>query len=191
MMASSPQLKLSNMLLLSISTLLFTLFQPIQASNGDNNDEGITRPFLTRDLEVAGVKLPVTPMTLIIGTISFYILFSNLTKESSATASHILLDDASDASRKKLEKMKAEIKNDPAKFASYAAKHSTCPSGKSGSPNGSLGKFKLGMMVPPFDKAVFSPKNKVGEVLGPIQTQFGWHLILIHSRDEQRQLIAE
>ena len=85
--------------------------------------------------------------------------------------------------------MKKEIGNDKAKFAKYAAEHSVCPSGKSS--GGSLGKFRLGSMVPPFDKVVFSPKNKIGEVLGPVQTQFGWHLILVHERDEQRSLVIE
>lgn len=85
--------------------------------------------------------------------------------------------------------MKKEIGNDKAKFAKYAAEHSKCPSGKGN--GGSLGKFNIGNMVPPFDKAVFSPKNEVGVVIGPVQTQFGWHLILVHERDEQRQLIVE
>jgi parvulin-like peptidyl-prolyl isomerase len=31
----------------------------------------------------------------------------------------------------------------------------------------------------------------VGVVIGPLQTQFGWHLILIQERDEQRQLVIE
>jgi len=85
--------------------------------------------------------------------------------------------------------MKKEIDNDPVKFGECAAKYSVCPSGKTA--NGSLGKFKLGAMVPPFDKAVFSLKSKVGTVIGPVQTQFGWHLIYIHSKDEQRSLVVE
>ena len=60
--------------------------------------------------------------------------------------------------------MKKEIGNDKAKFAKYAAEHSVCPSGKSS--GGSLGKFKMGTMVPPFDNVVFTPSNKVGEELG-------------------------
>ena len=153
------------------------------------DDDTIERPFLTRDLVVFGIRTPITPMTIIIMTLSGYILFSSLTKPSTATASHILLDDSSDATKEKLDKMKKEIGNDKAKFAKYAAEHSVCPSGKSS--GGSLGKFRLGSMVPPFDKVVFSPKNKIGEVLGPVQTQFGWHLILVHERDEQRSLVIE
>jgi len=112
-----------------------------------------------------------------------------MTKQSSAVASHILLDDHSDAAKEKLEKLKKEIGNDKAKFAKLAAEHSTCPSGKSA--GGSLGKFNMGAMVPPFDKVVFALKTRVGEVLGPVETQFGWHLILVHERDEQRQLVTE
>ena len=37
-------------------------------------------------------------------------------------------------------------------------------------------------MVPPFDKVVFDPNTKVKTVLGPVQTQFGWHLIYIEDR---------
>lgn len=155
----------------------------------EDSSEGIERPFLTRDLVMFGFRTPFTPVTIIIVVVSGYILFSNLTKASSATASHILLDDSSDATKEKLIKMKKEIGNDKAKFAKYAAEHSTCPSGKSS--GGSLGKFRMGAMVPPFDKAVFTPKNKVGEVLGPVQTQFGWHLILLVERDEQRSLIMD
>ena len=62
-------------------------------------------------------------------------------------------------------------------FAAIAGKHSKCPSGKKG---GDLGEFSPGMMVKEFDKVVFS--GKIGDVYGPVQTQFGFHLIEIISR---------
>lgn len=62
-------------------------------------------------------------------------------------------------------------------FDLIAEQHSKCPSGKKG---GDLGEFKPGMMVKEFDKVVFS--GNVGEVYGPVQTQFGYHLIEIMSR---------
>jgi peptidyl-prolyl cis-trans isomerase C len=37
------------------------------------------------------------------------------------------------------------------------------------------------MMVPEFDKVVFS--GEVGKVYGPVQTQFGYHLVEITSRE--------
>jgi peptidyl-prolyl cis-trans isomerase C len=146
------------------------------------------RSFLLRDVEIGSFKLPITPVTIIIFTISALILYKTFTKQSSAVASHILLEGSSDEVKEKMTKMKQEIDNDAKKFAAYAEKFSKCPSGKSG---GNLGKFNMGAMAPPFDKAIFSLKSKVGEVIGPVQTQFGYHLILIHERDEQRQLVME
>lgn len=64
-----------------------------------------------------------------------------------------------------------------ADFAEVAKEHSTCPSGKSG---GGLGTFGPGQMVKEFDDVVFSAD--LGAVHGPIQTQFGYHLIEITSR---------
>ena len=63
-------------------------------------------------------------------------------------------------------------------FAEMAKEHSQCPSGKQG---GDLGGFSQGQMVPEFDKVVFN--DEIGKVHGPVQTQFGFHLIEITSRD--------
>jgi peptidyl-prolyl cis-trans isomerase C len=68
--------------------------------------------------------------------------------------------------------------NEGADFAEVAKSYSKCPSGQKG---GDLGEFGPGMMVKEFDKVVFS--GNVGEVYGPVQTQFGYHLIEIISRD--------
>jgi peptidyl-prolyl cis-trans isomerase C len=64
-----------------------------------------------------------------------------------------------------------------ADFAVVARDNSTCPSGKQG---GALGEFGPGQMVREFDEVVFS--GEVGKVLGPVKTQFGYHLIEITSR---------
>jgi peptidyl-prolyl cis-trans isomerase C len=37
-------------------------------------------------------------------------------------------------------------------------------------------------MVRPFDTAVWS--MPVGEVSDPVRTEFGWHLIWVHEKDE-------
>ena len=88
-----------------------------------------------------------------------------------ATAKHILVD-----SETKCNELKTEIENG-ASFDELAKQHSSCPSGAKG---GDLGKFGPGQMVPEFDKAIFS--GDVGVVYGPVQTQFGYHLIEITGR---------
>ncbi len=64
-------------------------------------------------------------------------------------------------------------------FAEVAKQYSKCPSGKQG---GALGEFSPGQMVREFDEVVFS--GEVGKVLGPVKTQFGYHLIEITKRTE-------
>jgi peptidyl-prolyl cis-trans isomerase C len=66
-----------------------------------------------------------------------------------------------------------------ADFAELAQAHSQCPSGKKG---GDLGEFHPGQMVREFDDVVF--KEEVGTVHGPVQTQFGFHLIEVTNRAE-------
>ncbi|MFA5332725.1 MAG: peptidylprolyl isomerase [Methanoregula sp.] len=85
-----------------------------------------------------------------------------------ARASHILVKTEDEATRimKRL--------NDGEDFAAVAKRFSGCPSGKSG---GDLGWFGKGMMVPEFEKAAF--ENDVGKLIGPIKTQFGWHVIKV------------
>jgi len=88
-----------------------------------------------------------------------------------ARARHILV-----ASEEKCNELKTEISNG-ADFADIAKTNSTCPSGSQG---GDLGEFGPGMMVPEFDKVVFSAP--INEVQGPVKTQFGYHLLEVTSR---------
>ena len=57
-------------------------------------------------------------------------------------------------------------------FEELAKAHSQCPSGKSG---GGLGDFGRGEMVKEFEDAAFAAS--VGEVVGPVKTRFGYHII--------------
>ena len=88
-----------------------------------------------------------------------------------AKARHILVADEQAA-----QDLKTRIEAG-ADFAAMAREHSQCPSRAQG---GDLGEFGPGQMVPEFDKVVFSAE--VGRVQGPVQTQFGYHLIEITSR---------
>jgi peptidyl-prolyl cis-trans isomerase C len=84
-------------------------------------------------------------------------------------AAHILV-----ATQEEADKLKADL----AAGADFAelAKTSSTDTG-SGANGGDLGWFGPGMMVKPFEDAVIAAK--VGEVAGPVQSDFGWHLILV------------
>ena len=88
-----------------------------------------------------------------------------------ARARHILVN-----TKEACESLKDQIENG-ADFASLAKEHSQCPSGKQG---GDLGEFSQGQMVKEFDDVIFS--EELGQVHGPVQTQFGYHLIEIIDR---------
>ncbi|HOI18191.1 MAG TPA: peptidylprolyl isomerase [Geobacteraceae bacterium] len=90
-----------------------------------------------------------------------------------ASARHILV-----ASEEQCNNLKAQIEGG-ADFAAVAKEHSLCPSKRDG---GALGTFSPGQMVREFDQVVFT--GEIGKVLGPVKTQFGYHLIEITSRTE-------
>ena len=90
---------------------------------------------------------------------------------ASASARHILVD-----SEDKCLELKAEIEGGT-DFADVARQHSSCPSGRQG---GELGTFGPGQMVKEFDEVVFS--GELNTVLGPVQTQFGYHLLEVTER---------
>jgi len=92
-------------------------------------------------------------------------------------ASHILIafGDDKNASKAKAEEILARIKADPTTFAKEAQEHSVDPG--SAAHGGDLGFFGRGMMVPPFEKAVF--EAKAGDIVGPVESDFGWHLIKV------------
>ena len=87
-------------------------------------------------------------------------------------ASHILVKTEEEAN-----KLYEEIKAGK-DFAEAAEEVSLCPSGRAG---GDLGYFGKGMMVKPFEDAAFA-LNK-GELSKPVETQFGWHLILLTDKN--------
>lgn len=95
-------------------------------------------------------------------------------------ASHILIktdagmkDAERAAAKAKAEKLFSDLKAAPAKFGELARQHSQDPGSAAG--GGDLGSFTREMMVKPFADAVFS--MRVGELRGPVESDFGYHLI--------------
>lgn len=101
-------------------------------------------------------------------------------------ASHILLtfdaaakekDKNKEALKQRAESLLATIKADPARFAELAKKESADPgSAKQG---GDLGFFARGMMVKPFEEAVFALKEK--EISAVVESEFGFHIIQLNA----------
>ena len=90
--------------------------------------------------------------------------------EEQRRASHILVKTKEEA-----DKLAAELRKAPARFAELAKKHSQDPG--SAEKGGDLGLFGRGMMVPAFEEAAF--RQKEGEIGNPVQSDFGWHVIRV------------
>ena len=99
--------------------------------------------------------------------------YSSPPEGKKATARHILVKSEEDV-KTVLDQLEAG-----AGFSNVAQEFSTCPSRSQG---GSLGSFSPGTMVAEFDKVIFDPETQLGEVVGPVQTQFGYHLIVVDKR---------
>lgn len=95
--------------------------------------------------------------------------FKDAVAQTEYNAAHILV-----ATKEEADKLKADLAGG-ADFAELAKANSTDTG--SGANGGDLGWFGLGMMVKPFEDAVVAAK--VGEVTGPVQSEFGFHLILV------------
>ncbi len=97
-------------------------------------------------------------------------------------ARHILITTPPNASaeqkakaRARAAEMLAQAQQAPKRFAELAKENSEDPG--SAAEGGDLGFFARGRMVKPFDDAVFALKQ--GEIAGPIETQYGYHVILL------------
>jgi len=89
--------------------------------------------------------------------------------EEQRRASHILVK-----SREEADKIAAEVKKNPARFAELAKKNSQDPG--SAEKGGDLGWFGRGMMVKPFEDEVFRLKQND---TGVVQSEFGFHVVRV------------
>ena len=96
-------------------------------------------------------------------------------------ARHILLEDKAAAKA-----VIAEL-DGGAHFAELAKERSTGPSGANG---GDLGYFTAEMMVPDFSEAAFELEPGSYSKT-PVETQFGWHVILVEDQRDTKQPTLE
>ena len=108
--------------------------------------------------------------------------YANAPATKEYSAQHILVE-----SEEKANELKAQIEGG-ADFGEVAKANSTDTG--SAVNGGDLGWFGMGMMVAPFEEAVVAATP--GTVAGPVQTDFGWHLIRVNeTRDAVKPTIDE
>jgi peptidyl-prolyl cis-trans isomerase D len=139
--------------------------------------EKIRAEYLTLTVDAALSGIAVTDKEIS----DFYQMnAARLGQPEQRSASHVLIavDKGADAATKarardKAIALTAELQKAPTRFAEVARKESQDPG--SAAQNGSLGSFARGAMVKPFVDAVFSMKT--GEIRGPVESEFGFHII--------------
>lgn len=131
--------------------------------------------FTVASVDVSRMNLITAGLALFISVVFW---FWNIRKSDSDGRScvlrHILTEKEEDAKKAKQKIQAGE------EFSEVAKACSLCPSGKEG---GQLGCRSAGSMSEALEKVCFDPAAKVGELLGPIQTQYGFHLVIIDSRE--------
>eukprot|EP00928_Gymnodinium_smaydae_P004899 TRINITY_DN11678_c0_g8_i1.p1 TRINITY_DN11678_c0_g8~~TRINITY_DN11678_c0_g8_i1.p1 ORF type:complete len:604 (-),score=114.23 TRINITY_DN11678_c0_g8_i1:126-1883(-) len=126
--------------------------------------------------EVGGVQ--VTTLTILLVTLSIVgsVLFYGSTPPEESVrckVRHILVKD-----KEGILKAKARIEAGE-DFEDVCKECSSCPSAKEG---GDLGVRVPGAMDPAVEKACFDPKTKIGSVVGPVESKFGFHLLIVDER---------
>jgi parvulin-like peptidyl-prolyl isomerase len=102
--------------------------------------------------------------------------------EEQISASHILVN-SSDEAKDIINKL-----DEDEDFSELAKEYSIGPSGPSG---GDLGSFGRGAMVPEFENAAFSLQNINDYTKEPIQTQFGYHVIMLTGKQDPQTVSFE
>jgi peptidyl-prolyl cis-trans isomerase C len=130
------------------------------------NLENSRREYLSNSALYAVVTAAVTDEAL---QAAYDARFQDASPQKEFSAAHILVDDEAKAIE-----LKQELDNG-ADFAELAKANSTDTG--SGAQGGNLGWFGLGAMVKPFEDAVVAAE--IGKVVGPVKSDFGYHLILV------------
>ncbi len=107
------------------------------------------------------------------------------TRPEEVRASHILVsmeERTDDEALALAEQIMSDLEADPERFEALVEEHSDDPSAERN--NGNLGFFSRGRMAKPFEEAAFGLEEP-GELVGPVKTQFGYHIIRLEDRRAQ------
>lgn len=102
-------------------------------------------------------------------------------KGATVSAKHILVE-TEEACKDVLTQIESGAKT----FEDAAKEYSTCPSKERG---GDLGEFGRGQMVKEFEDAAF--EAEVGQIVGPVKTQFGAHLIKVEKKQNSSKAVFD
>lgn len=159
--------------------------QKFRENNGEISDFKLAKDLpiqLAPYITTLGVQQVVGPIQTSEGVFFIRLEEKRQGQNEVVKASHILIGfgmnkDSALASAKEI-LAKAKKGED---FAELARKFSEDKG--SGMNGGDLGYFGKGMMVKPFEEAAF--KAKVGEVVGPVESQFGYHIIKVFDKKSE------
>lgn len=177
------------------SALSGTNFLTLVANRSEKPDSGSwfkhgeLSPAIEGGLFTSKVGSVVGPITEFDGYHLLKILDERKGSSEFVRASHILIQvpvSADSVQAKALAAEVARLAKSGHDFAALAAKYSKDPS--NAQKGGDLGWFGKGRMVPQFEAACF--KAKVGEVVGPVRTPFGLHIIKVTGKDGRELKVA-
>lgn len=143
--------------------------------------EQVRAEFVEVSAETLAAQVPVSP-DAVKASYDEQMKVGKWGQKEERKASHILISAAATASEadKKAAQAKAQaiadaVRKNPKTFADVAKKESQDPG--SAVQGGDLGFFSRGAMVKPFEDAAFAAKK--GDIIGPVQSDFGYHVILV------------
>jgi len=173
--------------------LRMKMLAQIGYKDGLQNDPTVQQQLaLMRDNLVANAQLGKIDKSINLSDAELKAVYDANKKDyEQVKASHILIafkgSPAAQQGKPELTEEQAKAKADDlrkqlaagAKFEDLAKKESDDTG--SGTNGGELGSFGHGQMVPEFEKAAF--EAKAGDIVGPVRTQFGYHIIKVEAHD--------
>jgi parvulin-like peptidyl-prolyl isomerase len=157
--------------------------QPSFFKHGELSQEKETAVFSAKVGDVVG------PVADYEGAHIFKVLEEKKSADAFVKARHILLDASSPAQEASARTLANELIARAKRgedFAALARQYSTEPAATSS--GGDLGWFGKGRMVKEFEAAALA--GRPGQIIGPVKTQFGIHIIKIEARDSRELKVA-